>query len=358
MKPVVYFEVSPLFERNFSGIPNVAKELARRFLADTATLDTRFFINWLEIPQSFVRLAIDDASGARLADMARLPLKRIAPAAGSIGFFPNYKSIRGVFSTEGFIVHDLSTVTTPQFHSKETIRHHRTTVARDIETSDVIFAVSHATLRDLELYFPQSMKKRRVICNPGAVVADFSMPSFHDPRPIITVLGTLEPRKNIRQVLEYIAESPTFASRFAFILPGKFGWGESMHRLIERLGLEPQVASGTIQFPGYISEEAKLDLIRRSHLLIYPSVFEGYGMPVREAFVCGAPVLTTRSSSIPEVAPSHVHYFSPFKRGDFGRQFEALAAQFGPSADSVRGQAIQEQHWDQSYETVKAALLQ
>lgn len=357
MKPTVYFEVSPLFERNFSGIPNVAKELARRFMADGERLDTRFFINWLEVPRSFVQLAIDDASGARLADMMRLPLRRITPRPGSIGFFPNYKSIRGVFSTEAFVIHDLSTVTTPQFHSKDTIRHHRTTIARDIETSDIIFAVSQATLGDLEMYFPQSRKKRLVIANPGAVVAGFSMPSFHDPRPMVTVLGTLEPRKNIRQVLEYIAESPTHASRFAFIFPGKFGWGESMHRLIERLGLESLVAQGTIQFPGYISEEAKLDLVRRSHLLIYPSVFEGYGMPVREAFVCGVPVLTTRSSSIPEVAQSNVHYFSPFRRGHFAQQFEAITQGFRGGEAPVHAPSVPESHWDRAYETITAELL-
>ena len=81
------------------------------------------------------------------------------------------------------------------------------------------------------------------------------------------------------------------------------------------------MATGSLIFPGFVSEDTKNSLISTATLLIYPSLFEGYGLPVVEAMSLGVPCLTTMSSSMPEVGGDTCFYFDPFLIGGFRNAF-------------------------------------
>jgi glycosyltransferase involved in cell wall biosynthesis len=133
------------------------------------------------------------------------------------------------------------------------------------------------------------------------------------------VLGTIEPRKNASLVLRYLAAHPNFSKRYRVVFLGRFGWGNSIEHLLEEFQLSEQYAAGRIIFPGFVTEQAKHALIRNAQLLVYPSLFEGFGLPLLEAATLGVPSVSTRSSSLPEAAGPHAYYFDPFIAGDFGR---------------------------------------
>jgi glycosyltransferase involved in cell wall biosynthesis len=123
-------------------------------------------------------------------------------------------------------------------------------------------------------------------------------------------LGTLQPRKNLARLLEAFARLPAdagerpvpggtpAAGRLRLVLAGKRGYQyDELSRLADRLGL-----AGRVTFAGYVPDGDKAALLSGALGLVYPSLYEGFGLPILEAMACGTPVLTANVSSLPEVA--------------------------------------------------------
>jgi len=123
--------------------------------------------------------------------------------------------------------------------------------------------------------------------------------------PYILFVGTLEPRKNVEALIDALKEVDD--PELKLILVGKEGWGiESILKKIREAGLEREVV-----FPGYVPEDDLPYLYRGADVFVFPSLYEGFGMPVLEAMAAGAPVVTSNSSSLPEVAGDAAILVSP-----------------------------------------------
>jgi glycosyltransferase involved in cell wall biosynthesis len=114
-------------------------------------------------------------------------------------------------------------------------------------------------------------------------------------------LGTLEPRKNVETLLQAFARlqhsGPTSAS-VPLVVAGARGWRyQTIFQTVRRLGLEQHV-----HFPGFIDDNDLPDLYRGSELFVFPSLSEGFGLPILEAMGCGVPVITAKAAALPEVA--------------------------------------------------------
>jgi glycosyltransferase involved in cell wall biosynthesis len=126
-----------------------------------------------------------------------------------------------------------------------------------------------------------------------------------DNSDYLLYLGTLQPRKNLKRLVDAFAQlqAPTASLRrpgrgLQLVIAGKKGWRYAdLFAQVESLGL-----SQRILFPGYIPDEDKAALISGATAVVYPSLYEGFGLPVLEAMACGTPVLTSNVSSLPEVA--------------------------------------------------------
>ena len=121
------------------------------------------------------------------------------------------------------------------------------------------------------------------------------------PARFVLYLGTLEPRKNLPLLLRGFArfrdEQPAIAQGLGLVLGGAKGWlYEDIFRLVNELGL-----ADCTTFPGYINE-AELPLwYNIAECFVYPSIYEGFGLPPLEAMACGVPVITSNTSSLPGV---------------------------------------------------------
>ena len=140
--------------------------------------------------------------------------------------------------------------------------------------------------------------------NPGWVVADLERDRFW-----LTV-GTLEPRKNLRRLLRaYGALARQHQGMLPLVLAGGKGWLEDdLEAFIDALGLREHV-----RIPGYVSDEQLIWLYRNCFAFLYPSHFEGFGLPVLEALSLGAAVMTSKTTSLPEVAGDAACYVDPSK---------------------------------------------
>lgn len=108
-------------------------------------------------------------------------------------------------------------------------------------------------------------------------------------------LGTLHPRKNLSRIIDAFAD---LNSNTRLVLAGKQGWQyDDLYRRVRRLGLE-----GRVVFPGYVADGDKAALFSGAVAFVFPSLYEGFGLPVLEAQACGCPVIASTTSSLPEVA--------------------------------------------------------
>ena len=357
----VYFEVGPLREREYTGISQVTAALAEQFIGD-AGIDSAFFFGQMLVPKACIESLLQTRNGELLEwYLQRIPVEPapLSSTEQSVGIFPNRKTVRGAFAKDCQIVHDLSTLLTPQFHHPDTIEYHATTLEQDMLTNDLTFCVSEATRTDVLAYFP-SVESTAVVTLPLAAGAvDGVLPAAAAMEPYILVLGTIEPRKNVAQVLECIRARPSLTQKYRFVFLGRFGWGSSIEELIDKHGLQEQYEKGRVAFPGFAPEHIKNLLIRNAKVVVYPSLFEGFGLPVIEAAILGVPCVTTRSSSLPEAGGTSAYYFDPFTQGDFERVLMRAIIDLEVKGDAVREQSVEwvkRFSWERTYRLLKERI--
>lgn len=124
----------------------------------------------------------------------------------------------------------------------------------------------------------------------------------------ILSVGNLQPRKNIKRLLEaYIQFKKETQASIPLVIVGKKAW---MYEDIFN-HLEAGEIQNDIIFTGYVSDEDLIGIYNMASIFVYPSIFEGYGLPVAEAMACGVPVATSNVTAIPEVAGDACILFDP-----------------------------------------------
>jgi glycosyltransferase involved in cell wall biosynthesis len=156
----------------------------------------------------------------------------------------------------------------------------------------------------------------------------------HGVRPgaYVLTVGTLEPRKNLGTLIEAYAAVEASFPETRLLIVGKAGWMyDGVFAQAERLRREGRVA-----FTGYVSEEELVALYTGARVFVYPSLYEGFGLPVVEAMQCGAPVITTDVSSMPEVAGDAARLVAPRDVGGFARAIGEVLTDDALAGDLAR----------------------
>ena len=132
--------------------------------------------------------------------------------------------------------------------------------------------------------------------------------AYHLPPAFILFVGSLEPRKNIPRLLAaYARLKTTLKNEVHLVIVGGQGWlNDDVHATIQKLDLRSRV-----HCLGYVNEEDLPVLYSLATVFAYPSLYEGFGLPIVEAMQCGAPVLTSNVSALPEVAGNAALLVSP-----------------------------------------------
>ena len=146
------------------------------------------------------------------------------------------------------------------------------------------------------------------------------------PERYVLFVGSNEPRKNIKTLLAgYAALSEGLRKEFPLVIAGGRGWLNSeIPGVIKRLGIETSV-----RFAGYIGRNDMSAVYSGASVFAYPSLYEGFGLPILEAMSCGAPVITSNVSSMPEVAGDAARLVAPTDAEGLGEALGALLVDEG-----------------------------
>jgi glycosyltransferase involved in cell wall biosynthesis len=180
-------------------------------------------------------------------------------------------------------LHDFTSITMPGRHRLKTILSFNLVIGRSLEQATRIACVSRAVADEAMRGFGISSRDLEIVPNG---VDEFFSPGGEEGDYILFA-GTLEPRKGLDELLEaWRSLSP----RPRLVLCGDAGWKT---RIPDDEGIE---------LTGYVTRERLRALYRGARVFVYPSRYEGFGIPPLEAMACGAPVIATRTGAIPEFA--------------------------------------------------------
>jgi alpha-1,3-rhamnosyl/mannosyltransferase len=177
-----------------------------------------------------------------------------------------------------------------------------------------IVADSQSTQTDLEHRFPVAATKTTAVplaagraFEPSPSGDDDSVLARHGlDFPFVLAAGTLEPRKNLVRLIDAFSQLPESERHgHKLALVGATGWDDG--QIADRIASLPEVVTRL----DYVPDEHLPALYRRASLFCYPSLYEGFGLPVLEAMQCGTPVITSNVSSLPEVGGDAVAYVDP-----------------------------------------------
>ena len=191
-------------------------------------------------------------------------------------------------------IHDLSFERYPKLMGARDRFFFRTMVPRSVRRADRVLAVSEQTKRDLiERY---GIDERKVVVTTNGVDEAFRPEgAARDGRPYLLFVGALQPRKDPLVAIEALALADSDLS-LVLVGPDK-GAAADARRTAARLGLDARV-----EFAGHVDKSALAALYRGAEALVFPSRYEGFGLPVVEAMASGTPVVATSAGAIPEVA--------------------------------------------------------
>lgn len=331
-------DIRPLMDTYYSGVPAYTYSLLKEIIRQDK--DRQYVLFYNSARDVSARIPVFDEKNAEvirtrypnkvfnylMQKTIRWPkLDRFLDV--DLFFMPhiNFAALSGGRSSV-ITVHDLSYLRFPEFFSiRKTVWHSAIGVKRILKRFDRIIAVSNNTKKDLIELVGLSEDRVKVIHSGLPDNYSYISPDNPElkevkgkyglPQKFILYLGTLEPRKNVKGVIDAFSECCRrgwLEHDHYLVLAGARGW---KYQDIFRTWRESPFRNRII-FTGYVNEKDKAAFYNLASLFVYPSFYEGFGFPPLEAMLCGTPVITANTSSIPEVVGEGALLINPFDAGE------------------------------------------
>ena len=256
----------------------------------------------------------------------------------------------------------MSPLVFPEFYTlKDRIWHWFTNIPQLVNTANKIVAVSEFT--KTSLIEKLQVDPNKIVVAPLGVDHDNYRPNLNVdrlrdvrnryglPGDFVLYLGTVEPRKNISRLIEAFEQ---IKEPISLVIVGRLGWKYA--DVLEQIERSPK--RRFIKLLGYVTESDKPYIMKLAKVFAWPSLYEGFGLPVLEAMAVGTPVLTSNVSSLPEVAGDSALLVDPYSVGDIAKGLSLLLTDSNLREHySNKGQLrSREFTWEKCAEIVKTAL--
>lgn len=214
-------------------------------------------------------------------------------------------------------IYDMTLWVCPEYHPARRLATMRPIIPLAARQADAIITASHSARDDIVRILGVPSGKVHVVY--GAPSAPFRPIGdrayledvrrvYHLPEPFILHVGTLEPRKNLVRLLEAFAQLHLRGSvPHHMVFVGKPGWSyQNIGAAVSRLGI-----ANAVHFLDFVPVDVLAAIYNLADALVFPSLYEGFGLPVVEAMACGTPVITSPNGSLREVAGGAAEYVNP-----------------------------------------------
>jgi glycosyltransferase involved in cell wall biosynthesis len=223
-----------------------------------------------------------------------------------VAHFTNGMLPLGTGAARVVTIHDMSLRLFPRCHPLRRLVINRPLLGVAARVADAIVTVSHSARHDLLSL--HGIPQERV-----TVVHEAAGPGFHPivdrsrlarirvryglPDRFVLYVGAIEPRKNLTRLMDAFAGARAQGMTHELVCVGPYGWSSrALYDHIDRIGLRR-----VVHFTGYVPFEDLPVIYNLGELFVFPSLYEGFGLPVVEAMACGIPVITANSSSLNEI---------------------------------------------------------
>lgn len=313
--------------RRATGVDRFALEVIRAIdnmaasgRPETAGLEIEVLVpQGLESSPRFAALGVRAVGSLKGQAWEQIDLPRAARSGGLLLSLCNTAPI--LCRNQAVVIHDAATVAIPQAFSRGFRWWYRVLMPALGRVSRAVLTVSEFSRTELGERFGIPARKLRVVVEGGEhilrVAPDASAISRFglNRRPYVLAVSSMAAHKNFRLVLDAIAklDEPPFDIAIA---------GGANSRVFGVAGL---VESDRVKWLGYVSDEELRALYESAMCFVFPSLYEGFGIPPLEAMTCGCPVLAARAASIPEVCGDAAVYFDPRNADELAAQLMRVA---------------------------------
>ncbi len=296
-----------------SGIGNYTYELAKRMQDEDGLTFRGNLFNFLHrndnsAALSGITMPVENQESMpygvyrRIWGILPIEYKRMFPPA-DLNIFFNYIVPPRVEGKVVSVVYDMTYFRYPETMDRKNLLRLRHGLQRSVERSDRIVTISEFSRREISELMKVPEEQISVVpCAPALVGSCASFDVFADRfqlyQPFLLYIGTIEPRKNlVRLIRVFNRLKAEYGIPHQLILAGGKGWGnEEIYHSIEDSPYKKEILT-----PGFITDEEKNMLYQRADAFIFPSLYEGFGMPPLEAMAWDCPVVCSQTASLPEI---------------------------------------------------------
>ncbi len=253
----------------------------------------------------------------RIGWMQLLAARVLADLQPDVAHFTNGMIPIGARAATVVTIHDMSLRLHPGCHPFRRLVINRPLLAVAARSASAIVTVSHSARRDL-------LRLHGIPPERVSVVHEAAGPGFQPigdrerleqvrrrymlPPRFVLYVGTIEPRKNLPRLMEAFAAARAQGMTHELVCAGPYGWASrDLASVIDRLGIRP-----VVNFIGYVPVDDLPVVYNLAEFFIFPSLYEGFGLPVVEAMACGTAVITSNTSSLGEIADGAAETIDPY----------------------------------------------
>ncbi|MFC1640771.1 glycosyltransferase family 4 protein [Patescibacteria group bacterium] len=282
----------------------------------------------IEIPANFKKLIVKKPS-SQWHNAVRKKIKKMKP---DIYFSPTSYIVPALTKIPSVIVvPDVVSFLKVAKHQTKATLIEKLTLKRAVKNTQRIVTISESTKEDIEKLFPSAKDKIRVVypASPlqyGCQNSDLfrvKAQAMGLPEEYVLFVGTIEPRKNVEGMIKAYAKYREMVGEekaLPLVIVGNKGWYyDEVFKLVPKLGLSDHVI-----FTGYLEDEILPCMYERARCFFFPSLYEGFGLIILEAFRYDCPVITSKISSLPEVAGEAAEYIDPTNVDEMAKTLERV----------------------------------
>jgi glycosyltransferase involved in cell wall biosynthesis len=305
----IAFDVQPAMDREKTGVGYVAASYVKRVAANYPDNDYQY--NYFHTPCGRMLYRL-------FSVVLPLPYCLFFPGKPDVTHFFNFVIPPFVRGKKIVMIHDMAVYRFPETVRGRTKRMLRLSLRQTLKRADCVITVSEFSKQEILSFFDYPEKKIKVVYNGADLEtyrADIAPESirrvreaYELPEEYILYLGTLEPRKNIERLIEAYGLARQRRKLPRLVIAGRKGW---MYEGIFAKYRELAIGGGVI-FPGYVADADKPPLLAGAMFFVFPSLYEGFGLPPLEAMACGTPVIAGDTAALPEICGDAAVYVDPF----------------------------------------------